>query len=69
MRVSKMTDFYHNVEDIHPTISTWVHINMSVLHFFVKRYILLKGMFVEAFSPMIMKNKSVNFLMKSVETP
>ena len=36
---------------------------------FLKRFIFLKGMFVEAFSPMIMKKKSVNFLMKSVETP
>ena len=35
---------------------------------FLKRYILLKVMFVDAFSSMLMKNKSVNFLMKSVET-
>ena len=36
---------------------------------FLKRYILLKGMFLNAFSSMIMKKKSVNFLVKSVETP
>ena len=36
---------------------------------FLKRYILLKVMFVDDFSPMIMKEKSVDFLIKSVETP
>ena len=36
---------------------------------FLKQCIFLKGMFVDAFSPMVMKKKSVNFLMKSVETP
>ena len=52
--------FYHNIEDIHPTLSTWVHIDVSVLHYFNK-YILLKGTFVDYFSPIIMKNKPVNF--------
>ena len=36
---------------------------------FLKRYIFLKGMFVEAFSPFVMKTKPVNFLIESVETP
>ena len=56
------------MEDIHPTLITWVHIDMSVLHFFLIYKDFLKGMFVDTSSQMIMKNKSVNFLMKSVET-
>ena len=36
---------------------------------FLQRWIFLKGMFVDDFSPMVVKKKSVNFLMKSVETP
>ena len=47
-------------------VITYRHV--SVAHC-LKQYILINDMFVEAFSPMIMKNKSVNFLMKSVETP
>ena len=35
----------------------------------LKKYILLKGFFVDAFSPMVKKKKSVNYMMKSVETP
>ena len=42
------------------------HISVAL---FLKRYILRKGMFVEDFSLMIRKNKSINFLMESVETP
>ena len=33
--VSNMTDFYHNMEDSLPTLITWVHIDVSVLHFFL----------------------------------
>ena len=36
---------------------------------FLKHYIYLKERFVDSFSLMVMKNKCVNFLMKSVETP
>ena len=35
MYISKMTDFYQNMEDSHPNLSTWVHIDVSVLHFFL----------------------------------
>ena len=41
--------------------------HISVAHF-IKRYIFLKGVFVEAFLTMIMKNKYINFLIKLVET-
>ena len=57
MCVSKMSDFYQNTKDSHPNVSTWLHIDMLVLHFF-KQFILLHGMFVEAFSPIIIKKIS-----------
>ena len=44
----------------------YIHVSVAL---FLKRYILLKGLFVESFSTIIMKKKSINFLMKSVETP
>ena len=31
MCVSKMTDFYQNMEDSNPILSTWVHVEMLVL--------------------------------------
>ena len=52
----------------HPTLSTCYHIYMSFLHFF-KEYILFKEIFVDYFSPIIIKNKSVSFLMKLDEMP
>ena len=39
------------------------------LELFWKEYKLFKGMFIDDFSPIIIKNKSVNFLMKLVEIP
>ena len=27
--------FNHNIEDSHPTLSKWFHIDVSVLHFFL----------------------------------
>ena len=35
MCVSNMTDFYQNMDDIHSTLSAWVHIDVPVLHCFL----------------------------------
>ena len=44
----------------------YIHVSVAI---FLKQYILLKRIFVDAFSPMVMKKKSINFLTKSVKTP
>ena len=64
----KISDFYKNIEESHTTLSTWVHMYMSVLHFILSNAFSQRNA-CRCFSPIIMKKKSVNFLMKSVEIP
>ena len=46
-----MLDFYQNMVGIHPMVSTWVHMDMLFLPFFLNNKSFFKGIFVEAFSP------------------
>ena len=60
--------FNQNMEDSHPILSKWIHIDLSGLHFFLSDT-FSQGNVCWWFSLMVMTKKSTNFLMKSVETP
>ena len=65
--VSKMSDLYQNTEDSHPTASTWVHIDMSALHFFLTNSFCSMEYLLRPFNQLLWKNPG-NLLMKLVET-
>ena len=59
---------YQNTEDSHPTVITWVHIDMSVLHIFLSNSFCSMEWLLRIFHQLLLK-KPVNFLMQSVKTP
>ena len=62
----KILVVYQNMGGIHTTLSTLVHIHMSAWHMLKGIHIVQENIYW-CLSPIIMKNKSVRFLMKVVE--